>query len=108
MDAGPGTDLGALGWFVGVWVVMMAAMMFPSVAPMVAIYARMARRRGGRIAPLLFVGRLPADLDGGRPRRLRRSSSSGARCRRRLRGTAPAAGWPVASLLLAAGTSSRR
>ena len=33
MDAGPGTDLGALGWFVGVWVVMMAAMMFPSLAP---------------------------------------------------------------------------
>jgi predicted metal-binding membrane protein len=46
MDAGPGTDLGALGWFVGVWVVMMAAMMFPSVAPTVALYARMTRRRG--------------------------------------------------------------
>jgi len=28
MDAGPGTDLGTLGWFVGVWVVMMGAMMF--------------------------------------------------------------------------------
>jgi hypothetical protein len=27
MDAGPATDLGALGWFLGVWVVMMAAMM---------------------------------------------------------------------------------
>jgi hypothetical protein len=25
MDAGPGTDLGALGWFLGVWMVMMAA-----------------------------------------------------------------------------------
>lgn len=46
MDAGPGTDLGTLGWFVGVWVVMMAAMMFPSVAPTVALYARMTRRRG--------------------------------------------------------------
>jgi predicted metal-binding membrane protein len=46
MEAGPGTDLGALGWFVGVWVVMMAAMMFPSVAPTVALYARMTRRRG--------------------------------------------------------------
>jgi predicted metal-binding membrane protein len=54
MDAGPGTDLGALGWFVGVWVVMMAAMMFPSVAPTVALYARMTRRRGlGR--SLLFT-----------------------------------------------------
>jgi predicted metal-binding membrane protein len=46
MDAGPGTDLGGLGWFVGVWVVMMAAMMFPSVSPTVALYARMTRQRG--------------------------------------------------------------
>ncbi|HYB30718.1 MAG TPA: hypothetical protein VEF89_29240, partial [Solirubrobacteraceae bacterium] len=30
MDGGPGTDLGTLGWFLGVWLVMMAAMMFPS------------------------------------------------------------------------------
>jgi predicted metal-binding membrane protein len=54
MDAGPGTALGALGWFAGVWVVMMAAMMFPSVAPTVALYARMARR-APRIAPLVFT-----------------------------------------------------
>ena len=40
MDAGPGTDLGTFGWFVGIWVVMMAAMMFPSVAPTVAPYSR--------------------------------------------------------------------
>jgi predicted metal-binding membrane protein len=33
MDAGPGTELGGLGWFVVVWVTMMAAMMLPSVAP---------------------------------------------------------------------------
>jgi predicted metal-binding membrane protein len=33
MDMGPGTDLGSLGWFTGVWVVMMAAMMLPSLAP---------------------------------------------------------------------------
>ena len=46
MDAGPGTDLGALGWFVGVWTVMMAAMMLPSLAPTVALYARMTRRPG--------------------------------------------------------------
>ena len=39
MDGGPWTDLGTLGWFVGVWVVMMAAMMFPSVAPTVALYS---------------------------------------------------------------------
>ena len=54
MDAGPGTDLGALGWFVGVWVVMMAAMMFPSLAPTTALYARMTRRRGWD-RPLLFT-----------------------------------------------------
>ena len=46
MDAGPGTELGALGWFLGVWVVMMAAMMLPSVAPTVALYARMTRGAG--------------------------------------------------------------
>jgi predicted metal-binding membrane protein len=55
MDAGPGTDLGTLGWFVGVWVVMMAAMMFPSVSPTVALYARMTRTREP-LAPLVFAG----------------------------------------------------
>ncbi len=54
MDAGPGTALGALGWFLGVWVVMMAAMMFPSMAPTAALYARMTRRRG-LDQPLLFA-----------------------------------------------------
>jgi predicted metal-binding membrane protein len=54
MDAGPGTALGGVGWFVGVWVVMMAAMMFPSVAPTVALYASMTRRRGPT-APLVFA-----------------------------------------------------
>jgi predicted metal-binding membrane protein len=48
MDNGPWTGLGTLGWFLGVWVVMMAAMMFPSVAPTVALYARM----GGERTPL--------------------------------------------------------
>ena len=37
MDNGPWTGLGSFGWFLGVWVVMMAAMMFPSVAPTVAL-----------------------------------------------------------------------
>jgi predicted metal-binding membrane protein len=54
MDAGPGTDLGTLGWFLGVWVVMMAAMMFPSLAPTTALYARMTRQRGWS-RPLLFT-----------------------------------------------------
>lgn len=53
MDAGPGTDLGALGWFVGVWVVMMAAMMFPAISPMVVMYSRIQagkRDRGAAVA----------------------------------------------------------
>ena len=54
MDAGPGTDLGTLAWFCGVWVVMMAAMMFPSLAPTTALYARMTHRRGWS-RPLLFT-----------------------------------------------------
>src|SRR4029078_8927725 len=49
-----GTDLGTLGWFIGIWVVMMAAMMFPSVAPTVALYSRMRRERDA-IAPLIFT-----------------------------------------------------
>jgi predicted metal-binding membrane protein len=40
MDAGPGTDLGGLGWFAVVWVTMMAAMMLPSIAPMVLAHPR--------------------------------------------------------------------
>jgi predicted metal-binding membrane protein len=55
MDDGPWTALGALGWFVGVWVVMMGAMMFPSVAPTVALYSRMTKERSP-VAPLLFAG----------------------------------------------------
>jgi predicted metal-binding membrane protein len=55
MDGGPWTDLGALGWFLGIWVVMMGAMMFPSVAPTVALYSRMTRRNEP-LSPLLFAG----------------------------------------------------
>ena len=52
MDEGPWTTLGSFGWFVGAWVVMMGAMMFPSVAPTVALYARMSRNR---LTPTVFV-----------------------------------------------------
>jgi predicted metal-binding membrane protein len=53
MDSGPGTDLGGLGFFVTVWVVMMAAMMFPSIWPMVGVYASLQSRRRevGKPAP---------------------------------------------------------
>jgi predicted metal-binding membrane protein len=54
MDGGPWTDLGTLAWFVGVWVLMMAAMMFPSVSPTVALYSRMTKSRSP-VAPLLFT-----------------------------------------------------
>jgi predicted metal-binding membrane protein len=58
MDAGPGTDLGGLGWFLGVWVVMMAAMMFPSLAPTVALYAKMTSERGPSRGLLFAAGYL--------------------------------------------------
>src|SRR3954454_12280818 len=54
MDDGPWTNLGALSWFLGVWVVMMAAMMFPSVSPTIALYSRMTPARSA-VAPLLFA-----------------------------------------------------
>jgi len=53
MDDGPWGDLGTFGWFLSVWIVMMAAMMFPSVAPTVALYARMSRK--SRLTPIGFV-----------------------------------------------------
>ena len=63
MDAGPGTELGALGFYVSLWVVMMAAMMFPSIAPMVIAYSRTQQKRrergkaqAGPLAVALFVG----------------------------------------------------
>ena len=83
MDDGPVDRASAtLGWFVGVWVVMMAAMMFPSVSPTVALYSRMTRsaslrsrrcssrpaisRRGPAVGVLAFVvavagGRIAGD-----------------------------------------------
>jgi predicted metal-binding membrane protein len=57
MDAGPGTDLGGLGWFLGIWVTMTAAMMLPSAAPMVLAYARAASESR---TPLFVAGYLAA------------------------------------------------
>jgi predicted metal-binding membrane protein len=54
MDNGPWTALGAGSWFLGVWVVMMAAMMFPSVSPTVALYSRMTNGRPV-VRPLIFA-----------------------------------------------------
>jgi predicted metal-binding membrane protein len=52
MDAGPGTDPGTLGFFIGVWVLMMAAMMFPSIAPMVLMHVRIQEGRRERGQPV--------------------------------------------------------
>jgi predicted metal-binding membrane protein len=54
MDDGPWTHLGGITWFLSVWVVMMAAMMFPSIAPTVALHARMTRQRSP-LLPIAFV-----------------------------------------------------
>src|SRR5476651_2503692 len=52
MVAGPGAELGQFGWFVGTWVLMMAAMMLPSVAPMALTFARVTgvRSKKGQAA----------------------------------------------------------
>jgi predicted metal-binding membrane protein len=55
MDEGPFTAVGQLAWFLALWVVMMAAMMFPSVAPTIALYTRVTRA-SSPIAPWLFAG----------------------------------------------------
>ncbi len=61
MESMPGMGLGGLGFYITVWVVMMAAMMFPSVAPTVLMYDRLraghrARGKGATTdATALFV-----------------------------------------------------
>lgn len=44
MNGGPWTSLGTFGWFLSAWIVMMAAMMLPSVAPTVALYSKMSQQ----------------------------------------------------------------
>ena len=51
MDAGPGTALGSFGWFAGIWAVMMAAMMLPSLIPMAGAYADQARAGSRDVTP---------------------------------------------------------
>src|SRR5881409_3124492 len=51
MDEGPGTSLGGLGWYLGVWVTMTAAMMLPTAAPAARHVARLACR----VPTLLFT-----------------------------------------------------
>jgi predicted metal-binding membrane protein len=58
MESGPGMELGSLGFYVTVWVVMMAAMMFPSMAPTVVMYERLraGHRARGKGAPTDATG----------------------------------------------------
>ena len=66
MAGGPGADLGGVAFFTGVWIVMMAAMMFPSLVPTVVVYDRLraaAERRsatapGGEATALFAAGYL--------------------------------------------------
>jgi predicted metal-binding membrane protein len=51
MDMGPGTDLGAFGWFAGIWAVMMAAMMLPGLVRMAGAYAGRARAGSADVTP---------------------------------------------------------
>ena len=50
MDMGVETTLGSFGFFVGVWVAMMAAMMLPGATPAAVDYARAHRRVGATVA----------------------------------------------------------
>ncbi len=62
MDAGPGTDPGDLGFYVVSWVVMMGAMMFPSIVPMAVAFGSVQRRREDRgsvdraVSSWMFLG----------------------------------------------------
>jgi predicted metal-binding membrane protein len=63
MDAGPGAELGGLGWFAISWLLMMAAMMLPAVMPAAIVCVRRAGRAGeagrfvaGYLAVWLAVG----------------------------------------------------
>ncbi len=61
MAMSSGRDLGSFAIFLATWVVMMAAMMFPSVAPVVLVYARYTRQQGGAwplLAALFVMGYL--------------------------------------------------
>ena len=57
MHAGPGSDPGTLGFFLVTWIVMMAAMMLPSITPTVSLYLRTLRpRSNSRILALRSAG----------------------------------------------------
>jgi predicted metal-binding membrane protein len=56
MDMGPGTELGDLGWFAGVWAVMMAAMMLPSLVPAALARGHAVVFAAGFLVPWALAG----------------------------------------------------
>ena len=50
MAAGPGGELGEVGWFAVSWLLMMAAMMLPAISPMAVAYGRRPAPAGGAAA----------------------------------------------------------
>lgn len=60
MGMGDRFSVGSFGFFVGLWVVMMAAMMFPSVWPTLTLYGTIVRNRSAArvrgVASAVFVG----------------------------------------------------
>jgi len=60
MDGGPGTNLGAFGWYLGIWATMMAAMMLPAAMPAVLLFARAGKQQRNRLvgAWTFFAGYL--------------------------------------------------
>jgi predicted metal-binding membrane protein len=55
MDDGPTVALGALGWFAATWLLMMAAMMLPAMAPVVATECFPDRRRLNSLRPVVVT-----------------------------------------------------
>jgi len=56
MDAGPWTDPGSFGFYISTWVVMMTAMMLPSLVPMVLVFRRLEHARSAPpVATSAFV-----------------------------------------------------
>src|SRR5262249_12983085 len=77
MDAGPWTDPGPFGFYISAWVVMMAAMMLPSIVPMGLMFSRLEHARstpavGGRASASARPGdrrrRIPRPVPGRRIR----------------------------------------
>jgi predicted metal-binding membrane protein len=55
MDVGPTVAQGALGWFAATWLLMMAAMMLPAMAPVVATECFPDRRRLRSLRPVIVA-----------------------------------------------------